>query len=118
MAKKAGSDQPPGISSSAKGPADKRHCQKRSEPSRRHDQPRAESIIAEQRLKQSWQRCARGVQDCESAKDDEAACSEISLLKRAEIDHGVGMAQLPKDQRDQTNNEKNRERLYTPEWIA
>ena len=111
-------DQPPGISPSAKCQADKRHRHKRAEPGRRHDQSRAESIIAEQGLKQGRQRCAGGVEDRESAKDDDAACSEISLPQGTEIDHGAGVAQLPKDQRDQTQNEKNRQRLHTPEWIA
>ena len=44
--------------------------------------------------------------------------AKLRSRKRAEIDHGVAMAQLPEDQRDQARAEQNGQRLHAPEGIA
>jgi hypothetical protein len=34
------------------------------------------------------------------------------------FDHGIGVAQLPNDQPNQTHSEESRQRLDTPKWVA
>ena len=114
----SGADQPAGIRPSAEQEADDRHREDRKEPARRHDQPGVQRIVTKQRLKQAGQRRAGAIERSISAKDDDAARSEVAFAQRPEIDHRAAVTQLPKDQPDQAHGKENGQRLHAPERIA
>ena len=75
-------------------------------------------VVAEEGLEECGKRDGVGVEDGESAKDEDAAGAEVAVFEGAEIDEGVGDVEFADDERGEAADEEDGEGLDAVEGVA
>ena len=106
------------VHSTTKETADDREHDDRENSRRREHQPRGCRVVAEKRLEQGREGYSVGIESGKRAKDDDATDAKVPILERPEIDQGIIVACLAKNETAQAKHEQAGERLHAEKWIA